>query len=583
MATSSINNLSSTYRSLISNILESEKQPVYRLQQEKDTLTVRKAVYEDLKTKLDSLQSATRKMISSDVTFGFNPGRSVSISNATTGYTVASATVSNSAITASYNLAVTTLAKAHTVRSDAWALTNQALQLTGTFRIGGAASRSVSGEVPTAGTVDSFGTAEITSGKQELKSGKYYVETQQTAEGAWQFRVVDEKGAAVSIQSTTSATSYTSGWQNIPAGGGAIDTGRGLVINLGSDDQLYTAGSISVNGSSVERGSAAEVSYTAKGASISVETTDTLQGIADKINSASYAEGQEVTATIINKQLVLASKNTGLGHEVTAVDTSGAVLQTLGLLKADLSFKNVVQPASDAVFTINGLPVTRSTNTGLTDVISGVTLNLAADAEGKTATLNVSSSNTDATSVIKSFMSSFNALQTYLKGKTEVTKNADGSYTRGSLAGEYIFKSLRSDLYSLFLTSRTNTGMLRNLAEIGLGLDDSQNAVIKDASKLEAALTNDYDNVKALLNSVMTAVDVKLGTFTGDNRYIDSSMTAIDSKTELLTSRINTYNQRLTRREEALVAQYANLQAQMQMMEYTTQQLSLFTAQMFSY
>jgi hypothetical protein len=44
MATSSINNLSSTYRSLISNILESEKQPVYRLEQEKDTLTVRKAV-----------------------------------------------------------------------------------------------------------------------------------------------------------------------------------------------------------------------------------------------------------------------------------------------------------------------------------------------------------------------------------------------------------------------------------------------------------------------------------------------------------------------------------------------------------
>jgi len=242
-----------------------------------------------------------------------------------------------------------------------------------------------------------------------------------------------------------------------------------------------------------------------------------------------------------------------------------------------------VQPAADAVFTINGLPVTRSTNNGLTDVISGVTLNLAADAEGKTATLNVSSSNTDATSVVKSFMSSFNALQTYLKGKTEVTKNADGSYTRGSLAGEYIFKSLRSDLYSLFLTSRTNTGMLRNLAEIGLGLDDSQNAVIKDSSKLEAALTNDYDNVKALLNSVMTAVDVKLGTFTGDNRYIDSSMTAIDSKTELLTSRINTYNQRLTRREEALVAQYASLQTQMQMMEYTTQQLSLFTAQMFSY
>lgn len=581
MADTTITNLSSTYRTLINSIIESEKQPVYRLQKEKDSLSIRKGVYQDLKAKLDALQSATRALISSDAFFGLNPGRGISISNATTGFTVASATVSSSAVPASYNLEVTTLAKAHTVRSDAWALTNQALQLNGTFRIGGAAERSVSNPAATNDTVESFSTTTLTSGQQELKSGNYFIETQKTTEGVWQFRVVDSKGNAVSIQDQSNLASSTSGWQNIPAGGGAIDTGRGLVINLGADDQLYTAGSINVNSSSVERGSAAEITYTAKGASITVETTDTLQNIADKINSASYAEGQAITATIINKQLVLASKNTGLGYAVTAADTSGAVLQTLGLLKADQSFKNVVQNATDAVFKINGLSVTRSTNNGLTDVISGVTLNLAADAEGKTATINVTPSNTDALGVIRSFMSSFNALQTYLKGKTEVTKNADGTYTRGSLAGEYIFKSLRADLFGFFMNSRTNNGTLTRLSEIGLGLDDNMNAVIKDQSKLEAALTNNYTGVKSLLDSVMTAVDAKLGSFTGDNKYVTSAINSIDNQTQTLTNRINTYNTRLDKRKESLTIQYANLQAQMLMMEYTTQQLSLFTAQMF--
>jgi hypothetical protein len=50
-------------------------------------------------------------------------------------------------------------------------------------------------------------------------------------------------------------------------------------------------------------------------------------------------------------------------------------------------------------------------------------------------------------------------------------------------------------------------------------------------------------------------------------------MTAIDSKTELLTSRINTYYQRLTRREEVPSFPHTPACNPNAMMEYTTQQL----------
>jgi hypothetical protein len=108
------------------------------------------------------------------------------------------------------------------VRSDAWALTNQALQLTGTFRIGGAASRSV--------TEKSLLPGRWTASAQPNHQRQTRTEIRQILCGnpanrlrAWQFRVVDEKARRFPSRATTSATSYTSGWQNIPAGGGAID------------------------------------------------------------------------------------------------------------------------------------------------------------------------------------------------------------------------------------------------------------------------------------------------------------------------------------------------------------------------
>ena len=58
MATSSISNLDSYYQNLINYTLTQEKQPITRLTKQKDDINVKKAVYTDLKTKFDTLQTA---------------------------------------------------------------------------------------------------------------------------------------------------------------------------------------------------------------------------------------------------------------------------------------------------------------------------------------------------------------------------------------------------------------------------------------------------------------------------------------------------------------------------------------------
>ena len=227
---------------------------------------------------------------------------------------------------------------------------------------------------------------------------------------------------------------------------------------------------------------AASISYTAQGASLDIAATDTLSNIVDKINNANYAVGQGVRASIVDKQLILTSQQSGTAYSVIA---SGDVLKSLGVLNDLGGFKNQMQAAQNATFSVNDLPVERSSNTGLTDVISGVTLNLASDAQGKSATMLVSGDTTPQKNVLNDFLTKFNALTSYIGQKVSVTKNGDGTYTRGALSSDPAMSSFRNDLFRMAGGSVSNKGTYRNLGDIGITISDSMNAVIliRESSK----------------------------------------------------------------------------------------------------
>jgi ABC-type glycerol-3-phosphate transport system permease component len=91
------------------------------------------------------------------------------------------------------------------------------------------------------GTVTNFAVSpELREGEQELHTEGYYVEVQQGTSGSdslgtgWQFRLVDEKVNPVAIVPVDQPQgALTEDWQPIPAGGGVVDTGRGLAITFG--------------------------------------------------------------------------------------------------------------------------------------------------------------------------------------------------------------------------------------------------------------------------------------------------------------------------------------------------------------
>ncbi|HEX2980456.1 MAG TPA: flagellar filament capping protein FliD, partial [Anaerolineaceae bacterium] len=84
------------------------------------------------------------------------------------------------------------------------------------------------------------------------------------------------------------------------------------------------------------------------------------------------------------------------------------------------------------------------------------------------------------------------------------------------------------------------------------------------------------------LDKVMTTIDNKLARFSGEKSYVDQAIKTIDDQTELYNDQIESWNDRLGKRQEALYAQYAELQSQIVMMTYTQQQMSLIYSMMNS-
>ncbi|MBN1536750.1 MAG: flagellar filament capping protein FliD [Anaerolineales bacterium] len=564
-------NLSTYFTNLINNIMTAQSVKLTTLEGKLDTLNTRNAVYNDVETMLKDLQSSAFSLISTSYSKSFISGRTAEVSGVDEGDTVLTATASKNAVAGTYDITNISRALAHRVSSDVQTYTDQALGLSGTILLGGAETRSATPVSAADDTVTGYGTAEVDNDQSELGTGSYFVETRQTEGGTWEFRLVDEEGKAVSIKNNSEDDEYTDDWQTIPTGGGEYDTGRGLTISFGADSELYIEKSRGGNPNP-----ASEVAYEAQGVSIEVEESDTLTQIATKINDAEFADGNGMSATIVSGQLILTAENTGASYEIRASDLSGTVMQDLGLLTAEGGFKNEMQVGKNATFSVNGIDVERSSNSGLTDVISGVTINLAADAEGQDATITITETTTSAQDSVSKFVNLFNDLQEYLEGKTGVTattedENGNMTYTRGALADDSIFRTLRSDLFAAIIDEYENEGIYSSLREIGITVDSNLSLSISDSDQFESALDSHFDDVVSLLDDVMSRIDAKLAQFTGvrsESDYIDDVQLSLNNEIGDVQEDIEDTEEYLSDYELYLYQQYAQVQSTLISLQY---------------
>jgi flagellar hook-associated protein 2 len=289
-----------------------------------------------------------------------------------------------------------------------------------------------------------------------------------------------------------------------------------------------------------------------------------LEVIAQAVNDARGP----VTAGVIaqgndRSRLVFQSTITGAAARITAVeDLEGSWMADLGLGGQEAegtSLASTVQPAADARLRVDGVEVAAPENT-VRNLLSGVTLEL--HSVSTAVAVRVQQDTDTVVKQVQSFIEQYNAavaqVRTLTQGADETGSN------RGRFAGDGTVSRLRTALRDAVALPVTPEDSLRSLADIGVTTDRSGHLVLSDENKLRGVLETDAQGVENLFTGtggVATRLAKLLDgygpTGTTYTRQIESWRT----QGRTLESRIARENTRLARRQEALTAQLAQMQA----------------------
>lgn len=252
------------------------------------------------------------------------------------------------------------------------------------------------------------------------------------------------------------------------------------------------------------------------GETVTLESTDTLEDIVDKINTAAdnMDDDEKVKAYIVGKQLVIERAQTG-DTDISITDGASGVLKSLGVLAADESIKNEIQESQNLSVTINGVAYTGSSNTSVTDAVSGVTFNFLKEmTTGDTETISIENDTETIKSLLSDFIEKYNEAMDYIDIQSTVQLSSDSSSVTatGILQGDTLLSSMFIRFRSIASSVETNPAYrdqnFNSLYKIGIGFAGEDNQLsILDEEKLDDALENNFDDVMELMRGWGEDVD----------------------------------------------------------------------------
>jgi len=287
----------------------------------------------------------------------------------------------------------------------------------------------------------------------------------------------------------------------------------------GGTSQIFTPGgtpaSFAIQGTD---GSVKVVSLTAG--------NNSLNGLASAINAA-YAgatPGAGVTASIVNTgtgatpyQLVLTANSTGTGTtkgvvsiaDVTSNDGAttdnliGIKAGTVDSLTAPTTISGGLQSAAatNAVFTLNGIQLTRQTNT-VTDAVPGLTLNLRQGGETGTTTLTVAEDTSTITATMQDVISKFNTLMNDYTTNSTATKDASGNIVPAPLSNDSTAETMINQLQSALTgvpVGLPSSAAYMSVGDLGITAN-SDGTLSLDTNAFTTAITNNPQAALSVFN-----------------------------------------------------------------------------------
>lgn len=257
-------------------------------------------------------------------------------------------------------------------------------------------------------------------------------------------------------------------------------------------------------------------------------SNNTLRGMRDAINAADFgAQASIVSDGVGFRLLITAASGENKQLSIDVAEAGGAATNTDGNDLSRFAFNDSLLPDSkrltqnqageDAAITINGLAVTRSSNT-IDDVVDGLTVELLQESAGQTITVTVSDDKVFAEENVRGFVDAYNAFLEEVEvafGRDEETGE------RGSLANDSLAKSVLGQMRNIIASeipglSGANFSALTNVG-IRTELDGTLSINEKD---FKNAFANNFEDVQALFapTATSTAADITVNSFGGQTK-----------------------------------------------------------------
>jgi flagellar hook-associated protein 2 len=281
--------------------------------------------------------------------------------------------------------------------------------------------------------------------------------------------------------------------------------------------------------------------------------TETLTEVRDKLNTLAGTppkfQATILSASPTDQRLVLTGTQPGSAGAFAFEDTAGTAAATLGLTGTPYL------DATDASLVIDGVPITRTSNT-VADAIPGVTLTLSAAEVGKTATVNVERFPSAATDAAKAFVEAYNKIVAFTQVQATTTA------TVLPLRGDSMLRTVRASINKVMLGS--GTGLPDDMARLGsAGMVLQKDGTLSlNAETFSAAYASRQGELSAMLAergaAIVDQVDVFTATGTG---MLDARTSALTDRNATLASRVSDVDSRLEKKRATLLAQYAKFEA----------------------
>jgi flagellar hook-associated protein 2 len=301
--------------------------------------------------------------------------------------------------------------------------------------------------------------------------------------------VFAERTASLTSNSSTSASSILS----VSVDAGTAEGSHSVVVQqiataeqIASSDQASSSSALGYSGSlTIGAGSGL--------ATVTVTSSMSLSDVASAINNATSTSG--VSASIVevsSSQYVLEITATDTGQSISMSDLSGGILTSLGLADSSGNAVDVIAQAQDAILTVDGITgITRSSNS-ISDVISGVTLDLTKADASSTIGISISADTDDIASAVSTFISAYNSWEAFVT-ENEATNSDGTAASTATLFGDGTLRDVSEAIDDALSGLVDNT----SLGAIGISLTSSHTLTL-DSASLSSALSDELSTVEGL-------------------------------------------------------------------------------------